>query len=95
MSTIAHIGSAAAVHVGRFEIGCGEAKVGEFDDDFAFLGTVWGGGPTICDDKVFRLDVTVEYLLGVTGSDCVAHLCEHGGDEAEASAGEKLCWVKC
>jgi len=59
------------------KIGCSETKVGEFDDDSAVTGTIWVCLPTVGDDKVFRLDIAVKYVLCVTSCDCVTHLSEH------------------
>jgi hypothetical protein len=87
---VAHVGSTAAVHVGRFTLGGRKAEVREFYDNFTFLGAVWQSDPAIGDDKVFWLDITMIDLLSMTGSYCIAHLSEHWRDEAKASAWEEL-----
>jgi hypothetical protein len=46
------------------------------------------------DDKVLRLDITVEDALAVTEGDGLAHLGKHGGDEAEAAVGKQLIGMK-
>lgn len=82
--TIAHVGRAATVHVRGLEIRGGKAKVGKLDDNFTFLSSVRQSGPAVGHDKVLGLDIAMEDVLGMAGSDSVAHLGEHGRNEPEA-----------
>ena len=56
-----------------------------FDDDLTLRTTVGERGPAVCDNEDLRLDVPVEHGVVVASGDRVAHLREHGCDEAEAS----------
>ena len=88
--TIAHIRRTAAIHVGGLKIGGRETEIGEFDDDFTFSSAIWQNRPTIRYDEVFGFYVTMEDLLIVTCSHCLAHLREHRCDEPETIAREEL-----
>lgn len=78
MHTVAHVRSATAIHVTRFDIGCRETKVCEFDNDFALTTTVRSGDESVCNDEIFWFNVTMEDLLGMTSGYGVTHLREHG-----------------
>ena len=78
MHTVAHVRSATAIHVTRFDISCGETEVCELDNDFAFTTTVRSGDETICNDEIFRFNVTMEDLLGMASGNGITHLREHG-----------------
>ena len=84
--TVAHIRRGPAIHISRHDVIGRESKVSELHKDLALLPAIWRFDPSIGDDKVLRFDVPVEDVYGVTNSDGLAHLSEHGGDEAQASA---------
>jgi hypothetical protein len=92
--TVAHIRSAATIHIGRFGLVSSQTKVSKLYYDATLLATVSGIYATVCDDKVFRLDITVEDVYAMTACDSIAHLGKHGSDETKTVRREKLWWVE-
>lgn len=81
--TIAHIRSATTIHVRRDRITSGKTEIRELDDNLALTDTVLVKGPTIGNNEILRLDVTMKHGGIVAGSDGLAHLGKHRGDKAE------------
>lgn len=80
--TVTHIWRGSAIHIGRFDVIGGQAKVCELDDDFTLLFSIRRLDPSIGNDKVLRFDVPMEDVGRMTDGDSLTHLGEHGGDES-------------
>ena len=88
--TKTHIGCTPTVHIRTRLIHRSQPKIGQFHDDLSLLLDDLLAilqselvDPGIGDDKVLGLDIPVEHLLFVAGSDGITHLREHARDEAE------------
>jgi len=92
--TIAHIWSTTTIHVRRDRITSRKTEIRELDDDFALTDTILVEGPTIGDNEILRLDVTMKHGRIVAGSYGLTHLGKHGGDKAETFVGQQLRRVK-
>jgi hypothetical protein len=79
---VAHIGSGSTIHIGRLNLISRQPKVRKLYNDSALLPTILRFDPSIGDDKVLRLDVPMKDVYHMTSSDSLAHLSEHGRDEA-------------
>ena len=80
--TVAHIWGGSTIHISRLNLVGRQSEVCELDNNLALSLAIWGLDPSIGYDKVLRFDVPVEDLCRVTDSNSLAHLSEHGGDEA-------------
>ena len=84
--TVAHVGSAATVHVRGLDVVGGKSKVGQLDDNFTFLPAVGQGSPAVSDDKVLGLDISMEDVLSVASGYSITHLSKHGGNKTKAGS---------
>jgi hypothetical protein len=92
--TIAHVRRATAIHIGTFDILGWQTEIRQLDNDLALQTPVGSGPNTVCDDKIFRFDITMKNLVSMTRCDGITHLAEHGGNETQASFGQELGRMK-
>ena len=67
-----------------------QTKVGELNHNFTLLGTIRMRVPSVSDNEIFRLDISMVDALIVTSCYGVTHLGKHGRNETKPSAGKLL-----
>jgi hypothetical protein len=85
----AHVRSTSTVHVRTLCFRGGKAKIRQLDDN-----TTLSVDETVCNDEIFRFDVTVIDALLVTRGNGIAHLGKHARNEPQPSRAEELGRMK-